>query len=282
MTRLAEGRGFAVDDVSIRVEATSWSKPETNREYCLVFVRRGTFKLRLRNWEVLADPSVAYVTHPGDDQRIAHKVGAEDRCTAVRLSWPVLADVVRGEHRPPAGPLFTSGRVDLAHRMLVARARRGADEFELTDRVLRLAGDMLYHESWHPERSPVRSTARGRIVEAAREVLVQDPATLGLADVASQVSASPAYLSRVFRQETGETLTRFRNRLRVRRVLDRIEAGETSISRLAAELGFADHAHLTRTVRQEVGFPPILVRRMLALGECGQGSAAGGQAGPAG
>jgi transcriptional regulator GlxA family with amidase domain len=70
-------------------------------------------------------------------------------------------------------------------------------------------------------------------------------------------------LSRVFRQETGETLSRFRNRVRVRAALDRLAAGAPDLARLAADLGFADHAHLTRALRSEVGDPPGHVRALL-------------------
>ena len=49
------------------------------------------------------------------------------------------------------------------------------------------------------------------------------------------------------------TLTRYRNRLRVLQALEAIEAGEPDLAAHAARLGFADHAHLTRTMRQECG-----------------------------
>jgi AraC-like DNA-binding protein len=67
----------------------------------------------------------------------------------------------------------------------------------------------------------------------------------------------------VFRAETGETLSRFRHRLRVRAALDRLADGDRDLAGLAADLGFADHAHLTRAVRSEVGEPPSRVRRLL-------------------
>ena len=44
------------------------------------------------------------------------------------------------------------------------------------------------------------------------------------------------------------TLTAYRNRVRVLRALDAIEDGHRDLAGLAADLGFADHAHLTRAV----------------------------------
>ncbi|WP_326419051.1 helix-turn-helix domain-containing protein, partial [Amycolatopsis sp. H20-H5] len=241
-TRLAAGPGFAIDDVQVRMHEPSWTSPETSTAYRLVFVRRGLFRLRLNKQELLADPATVYAARTGDEQSIAHRVGANDLSTSVALSPALLADLTPDRRTAPAGPLHTSGRVDLAHRRLLAGARGGADRFELSDHVLRLAAALLDPEQCGPMAAG-GSGSRHRMVEAAREALVADPVSLGLESLAQQVSVSPTYLSRVFRRETGQTLTRFRNRLRVRMVLDRIEAGETSLSRLAAELGFADHAH---------------------------------------
>ncbi|HEY8452210.1 MAG: helix-turn-helix domain-containing protein [Micromonosporaceae bacterium] len=71
-------------------------------------------------------------------------------------------------------------------------------------------------------------------------------------------------------------MTRYRNQVRARRALDRIEQGGTSLSRLAADLGFADQAHLTRTVRAHVGCTPTQVRRLLGrvAGRAPEGPAA--------
>ena len=62
---------------------------------------------------------------------------------------------------------------------------------------------------------------------------------------------------------TGMSVPDYRNRLRVRLALDRIAAGERSLSTVAADLGFADEAHLARTVRRETGRPPSHLRTEL-------------------
>lgn len=74
---------------------------------------------------------------------------------------------------------------------------------------------------------------------------------------------SPFSLSRAFTAEMGVSLTRYRNRVRVARALDRLEHGENNFAVLAADLGFADQAHLCRTVRQHLGRTPTALRRLL-------------------
>jgi len=71
-------------------------------------------------------------------------------------------------------------------------------------------------------------------------------------------------LSRAFRTETGLTLSAYRRRLRVSLTLERLAAGEQSLAGLAAEAGFADQAHMTRTLRRETDLTPGQLRRLLA------------------
>jgi AraC-like DNA-binding protein len=258
--RLAAGNGFAVEDLRILDRAERWSAPRCAAGYELVFVRRGLFRLKLPRWDGLVDPLVAYLRAPGAEQQIAHRPGREDACTVVTLDDALAADVL--PHRLPARPLVTNARLDLAHRILLARARHGADEFELTDRVSLIAWQLRGLLGERPEDGPVPASHR-RLADSARELLVTDPAWSSFGALAGELGVSRPHLSRVFRAVTGERLTDFRTRLRVRAALDRLEAGERNLAGLAAELGFADHAHLTRTLRAELGCTPTSLRALL-------------------
>jgi AraC-like DNA-binding protein len=267
--RLGSGPGFAVEEVRCAGLAPSeWSSPEAGREYRLVFVRAGLFRRRVRGAEAILDPAVGYWERPGDEQQVAHPLGHGDLCTAVTLSEELVATLTGGEAAVPDAPVLTAGNVDLAHRELAARARRGAGAFELGERVVRLAAAALAQQL--PERvasgRPATAAARRRLAEVARQALTAGSEPLGLGDLARLVGASPYHLSRVFQAQTGLSLSRFRNRLRVRRALERLAAGEPSLARLAADLGFADHAHLTRTVREQLGHTPTQLRRLLQAG----------------
>src|SRR5205823_11959429 len=136
---------------------------------------------------------------------------------------------------------------------------------ELDELVVALLAELL--ESIEPKQAdggrPGTAIARRRAVAGAREALGEDPRT-GVIELSRRVAVSAHHPSRVFKAETGETISRYRNRLRVRLALERLAEGEACLARLAADLGFADQAHLARVVGNELGMPPSALPRRLA------------------
>jgi AraC-like DNA-binding protein len=112
---------------------------------------------------------------------------------------------------------------------------------------------------------PDARRARRRLARDAREALAAAPGR-PLPALASQLGTSPHHLSRVFHAHTGHTLAQHRLLLRARAAMARIAEGEDSLARLAAELGFADQSHLTRTIRRQTGHTPTQLRRLLGRG----------------
>jgi AraC-like DNA-binding protein len=274
------GDEVSVEQVRIRAESPQWSEPQVPAGYRLVFVRRGIFRARVGRHVLLADPAVAYAGGPAAEQSIAHRVGADDVCTTVILGEKLMAGLAfQGPTLAVSVPV--TGDVAVAHRLLAARARQHADPFELAERAMWLASALLRRApaeagaaAGRPAtagrrqvtsgRQPATVAARRHLAESARELLAAQPSMSGLSDIARHIGCSPHHLSRVFHQETGMTLTRYRTRIRVLRALEAIDAGEKDLAGLAARLGFADHAHLTRSVRQESGCTPRELRELLA------------------
>ncbi|MER6002065.1 AraC family transcriptional regulator [Nonomuraea angiospora] len=267
VTNLAAGDGFSLERVRIRAESETWSPPEVATAYRVVLVRSGAFRARVDDQVLLADPALAYLGGVGQELSIAHRPGIEDICTTVTCS-PGLMRELAGDEPPCAAALPVNGRLALAHRLLVSRAGKGANFPELAEMVIGLMGDLFEARNRaHPVRARGRATTLARrraLVESVR-TLIADDLSASLRDLARRVGWSPYHLSRAFRQETGVTLTAYRNRIRTMRALEAIEAGHDDLASLAADLGFADHAHLTRTIRGECGLTPVAVRRMLAV-----------------
>lgn len=190
------------------------------------------------------DDAVGYLGGPGEVESFAHPAGG-DVCTSVSLS-PEL-----GERLAARPSMYVDARADLAHRRLLAAV--DDLDFGFVEALFPLLGSAV----------EARPADRVLVSRAREAIAVGDPSAAALLPLAAALGVSPYRLSRAFTRELGVSLTRYRNRVRVGRVLDRLEHGERRLALLAAELGFADQAHLCRTVRAHVGHSPTELRRLL-------------------
>jgi AraC-like DNA-binding protein len=263
-TIVAGSGSFSLFDVRCSAPASGWSPVEEGRAFGLVLNRRGCFYRWANGREVFVDASTAYLSRPGDEQRIAHPCDGGDRCTVIRLSKAAVGAVGLDPETAHRG-FVVDGRSDFEHRRLLGDATRGLDAFELDDRTWTLLailvdGITVLHK---PSPRPRVAQQRRRIVDRVREALATQSAS-ALPELAAAVGVAPHHLSRAFRAHTGVTLTDYRNALRVRLALERMTEGELSLAQLAGELGFADQAHMTRTMRRILGTTPAAVRTVLA------------------
>ncbi|WNV90461.1 AraC family transcriptional regulator [Umezawaea sp. Da 62-37] len=261
---LATGPGFKVVDVDCRDDHRGWSTERPREDVRLVLVRRGGFRRRARGVSTDLDRTVGYLGAPDEEEHFAHPAGG-DRCTSIILT-PALWRTLAGDAPRLAGtPLYVDGGLDLAHRRLLAAGRSADIGYAAADRVVGLMTEAVRRVVVTTTPDAGRTVGGDRtLVARARGVIDADhPAAAGLIPLATLLDVSPYRLSRAFTRELGVSLTRYRNRVRVTRALDRIEAGEPSLATLATDLGFADQAHLCRTVREHLGHTPTALRGML-------------------
>ncbi|MGZ4858098.1 MAG: helix-turn-helix transcriptional regulator [Candidatus Angelobacter sp.] len=83
---------------------------------------------------------------------------------------------------------------------------------------------------------------------------------LTLARVARAAGVHPVYLGQIFRQEFGETLGEYLNRIRVRTAAELLANSDLPLSTVALDLGFYDQSHFTRVFRQLTGTTPGIFR----------------------
>jgi AraC-like DNA-binding protein len=256
---LIAGPGYEVRRVRCGGEHAAWSPVEQRSDRNLVLTRHGRFRRRVDGVVSDIDPTIAYLTAPGEEEQFAHPAGGDD-CTLVTLTdgtWRAVAGDAPG---PVRSSVYVDAGLDLAHRRTLAAAQAGDAAYATTEELLRLLALAVGAAGAGRPSAP----AERALAEAARGAIVaDDPAATTLSGLARTLGVSPSRLSRAFTVHMGESLTRYRNRVRVGWALDRIEAGEPSLAVLAADLGFADQAHLTRTVRAHVGRPPVALRRLL-------------------
>ncbi|MEU8516825.1 AraC family transcriptional regulator [Kitasatospora sp. NPDC048722] len=260
---LAVRPDFEISAVACRSDHTRWSTPEVRADHRLVLVRRGRFRRRAAGVAADLDPSLAYLGAPGEEEGFAHPAGG-DHCTSISVT-PALWRSLAGS-RPTARTVYVDPTLDLAHRRLLVTARSGDVDYALAEELLALLATAVERTVPGPTPSGAPPSARDRsLVAAAREAIATEhPASATLFSLADLLGASPYRLSRAFPRELGVSVTHYRHRVRIGLALDRLEAGETSLSALAADLGYADQAHLTRTLRRHLGHTPTALRRLLA------------------
>jgi AraC-like DNA-binding protein len=253
---------FEVHDVRCCAARGGWSAPERSGGHTLVLPRHGVYRRRVDGREDVVDAMSGYLTRPGDVQQIAHPSSCGDQCTAVDLA-PELVASVWGDSLDDLPALVIGTReLHRRHRRLLFAARCGDDATDVAEHVVALIAHVLAARSSRRVAAGRPSTAqrRARIVADARALIGEQPG-LGLIELARTLAVSPHHLSRIFAAHTGMTLTDYRSQVRVQLALARLDDGEPSLSRLAADLGFSDHAHLTRTLRRHTGSTPSQHRR---------------------
>lgn len=261
---IATGDGFSVVDVRCHAACAGASSREEQLGHVLVAVRSGVFRRRADHVEVLVDGTTAYLSSPGVEESFTHPIVGGDVCTAIHFAPSLLATLTGGDPYVSVPLLPLGPRDHAAIGRLTALARSGHDpNGTLAEQLLAFAANVLSRRWPSREGSgrPATVAVRQKLVDQARTALHDDPA-LGLVELGRRIGCSPHHLSRIFRDATGTSVSRYRTRLRVARALDRIDQGESNLAALAAELGFA--GHLTRAVKVATGTTPTGWRAMRA------------------
>lgn len=86
---------------------------------------------------------------------------------------------------------------------------------------------------------------------------------VSLSEVAERLAVSPSYLSRVFRRETGMTLTAYIQRARIDRSMVLLAQGANSLSEIAYQVGYQNYRDFYRNFVKQENAPPREVRARL-------------------
>jgi len=126
----------------------------------------------------------------------------------------------------------------------------------------------LLRTAWSAFSKP-QSTPEGgfvhRAVQHAARLLRECPEVSSLEELAREVHVSPSHLSRLFREQTGLSLSEYRNRQRMARFLSSCDRGrETRLLDAALQAGFGSYAQFHRVFRRMVGLSPMAYRRSRA------------------
>lgn len=267
LSPLAAADGFRVD--AFICPGGERAVEEHNARHEIVFVRRGAFHIESDRGAAFVDAQRVLLLHRGERFRVTHPAGCSDDCLVLGCGEELLAELleVSGvlEDRRPETPfrsltLASPPALQLAAERFRARlvAERGdpliaaEDLLPLVARALGATGD----EAPEARRRRGDALVEGVRVEIARRLGERT----SLAELGAAVGVSPFHLARLFRRRTGSSIHQYRLELRLREAHGRLLEGERDLTRLALDLGFADHAHFTNAFRTRYGAAPSRFR----------------------
>jgi AraC family transcriptional regulator len=109
------------------------------------------------------------------------------------------------------------------------------------------------------QRRPSDSTGALRARDLLEAHLDRAPS---LADLAQATDCHPITLARAFRRAFGCSVGSYVRRRRLQEACRLLQSSDLPIATIAAQTGFADQAHLTRSLRNSVGVTPAALRRL--------------------
>jgi AraC-like DNA-binding protein/ligand-binding sensor protein len=79
---------------------------------------------------------------------------------------------------------------------------------------------------------------------------------IGLQEIANAAGLSASYFSSIFKEEMGENLSNYLNRLRIEKAAAMLISTNMPISRIAADCGFEDQSWFSKIFKNNTGFTP--------------------------
>ena len=184
--------------------------------------------------------------------RIQLDPASESPRQAIQLLVDVLQRVNRRIRSPTSDPSgYQAHRVQLIERFV------DCDDFEAArgkflpalNRLLALSP--LEVETVHP-----------LVVRARRLIEGEFRSRISLSSIAGRLNVSPNHLSRLFRRESGMTVTAYVHRVRLDHALELLSVSDKSLSEIAYEVGYQTYRDFYRNfVKHEDGSPRQVRRR---------------------
>lgn len=244
------------------------------------FVHSGAFLLHAQGRSAVIDATSVLLQNPGEPLLSEHPFGGRENGSSIFIHPRMLLDLM-SVHDPTVGDrpgspfsrpyLHGLFRAELLQRLLVGRLRteEPTEAMAIEEAILKVLGEVARECRPGPGRPDTRrrpSRARRGYVEDAKALLQRRfRERLQLDDIARGLFVSPYHLCRLFREETGVTIHRYLNRLRLREALGPVADGSVELGELAFELGFSSHSHFTAAFRKEFGLSPRRVKKLTTV-----------------
>jgi AraC family transcriptional regulator len=232
----------------------------------VVFPYRGVYVHHVGRAESVAEANQVIFINENEPYRVSHPVDGGDSALSIGVSEATLLELTPKEYLSRnEQAAFNRSRLRIGAdtqtltALLRHRLHRGAMEgFAAESLTLTLLRSALGAGTSH---AAAGGPGPRKLADRAKLVLASDLSRRWtLAEIASEVGASPVYLTQVFQQLEGMPLYRYQLQLRLARALALL-GGRVDLTSLAFELGFSSHSHFSAVFKQAYGQTPSAFQR---------------------
>ena len=254
------GRAIAAGEwAGVLLSETAYARgtflpPHRHEEPYLTFVLDGAYRERVPG-QTRSCAARTLVIHAAGETHEDDFADRRARCLNVVLGSAFTQRLGEASDVLARGGVFTDPLVASIGRRAAAELRHGdaAAALIVEGLLLELFG-LLSRRDEADRRVPAW-------LAEARAIVQRDfRGAIALGEVARMVNVHPVSLARRFRQQFGMTVGEYVRQLRIACARERIAAG-VPLSIVAAEVGFADQSHFTRTFTRALGITPAAYRR---------------------
>ncbi|WP_420643673.1 helix-turn-helix transcriptional regulator [Candidatus Leptofilum sp.] len=243
----------------------------------IVFPRTSVTITHVGKRAVVGDPNVVMFYNKGQQYTRGKLSEQGDICDWFGFAPQIVIEALRTvdphvDDRWNQPFLFSHGpstsKLYLQQRLLVEALSQPnpPDLFYVEEKMLAILHEAIQSRyQWKRpscKKSPSTRKSHAELVAGAKAILATRYAEpLSLETLAEALYSSPYHLCRVFRQQTGQTIHKYLNQMRLRASLELVAANETSLMELSLALGYANHSHFSAAFRRAFGVPPSQLRQ---------------------
>ena len=217
--------------------------------------------------------------HPAykEEQRLLDLVRqgrVEDVRTAAGTDFPVCPQVI-GDSERRNEEYMTVAAVTLVSRAAVEGGVSSEESFALADVYLRRIAQAKDMEELLEIRGSIAiaftemvAGRRGRkksgsyIEECKRYIAAHIFRKLSVSDIAQELSLSPIYLERIFKESEGIAISRYIQKEKIGKAKNLLIYSDRSIMEISGYLGFNSQSHFGKVFREETGMTPKQYRML--------------------
>jgi AraC family transcriptional regulator len=154
---------------------------------------------------------------------------------------------------------------------MYASASSAIDDLELSSSQFEAGSTTLQCYADLPRKR--RRTLDARALDRVGRYVKQNIAeAISLDDLASAACISRFHFARLFRASTGDSPMEYVRKVRISLAMEMLVRERHPVAVTAANLGFFDQSHFTRTFRRLIGVPPKLFAKRQNAEACAMGA----------